>query len=617
MSRYVDLGIYAESGKPFRGDLDIILRSNVLAQANSGGGKSWLLRRFIEQAFKRVPQIIIDPEGEFSTLRSHFDVVLVGKGGDTPADIRSAELLAHRLLELGTSAVIDLFEMSKPQRPVWVAAFLNALINAPKKLWRDFLIYIDEAHEFAPEPGHGTESRDEKVCRHALIDLAAKGRKRGYGVIAATQRLGKLSKDFAAELKNVLIGQTFIDIDRERAAGNLGVSKANKPEFFKSVMKLEPGAFFAFGRAFILEPTLVTIGDVVTEHPEAGRRQSAPPPPTDKIRHLLPQLADLPKEAEDKLQTEKELRGRIRELEIEVSKKPTALVAVAPAKTVEKSVLKEADIKRLERLAEKLGKGEERFMLAVTAFGTGLEVMDKQRDRLTQAQQAVVSELGNLRAVIAPRNPTMTKVFEKNYGPAPSSGPTYDNGVPPRLVPALPARQVRATAPGRRETDSTDSGTSPMPEKCQKMLGALRQGEAMGLTSMPFRNVAVIAGVAPDSGTTGNRKGYLKNNGYITVQGDHVQLTDKGRDYPLSVDMPPTDRLELLDFWKRQIKTDKICRMLDFVVRNNSATDDELAAVADMAKSGTFGNYKGALIGRGLMVKVSNGVYAPAEAFGR
>ena len=191
------------------------------------------------------------------------------------------------------------------------------------------------------------------MCRHALIDLAAKGRKRGYGVIAATQRLGKLSKDFAAELKNVLIGQTFIDIDRERAAGNLGVSKSNKPEFFKSVMKLEPGAFFAFGRAFILEPTLVTIGDVVTEHPEAGRRQSAPPPPTDKIRHLLPQLADLPKEAEDKLQTEKELRGRIRELEQEVTRKPEP--AVAPAKTVEKSVLKEADIKRLERLMQQAG----------------------------------------------------------------------------------------------------------------------------------------------------------------------------------------------------------------------------------------------------------------------
>lgn len=606
MSRYVDLGIYAESGKPFRGDLDIILRSNVLVQANSGGGKSWLLRRFIEQAFKRVPQIIIDPEGEFSTLRSHFDVVLVGKGGDTPADIRSAKLLAHRLLELGTSAVIDLYEMSKPQRPVWVAAFLSALIDAPKKLWRDFLIYIDEAHEFAPEPGHGTESRDEKVCRHALIDLAAKGRKRGYGVIAATQRLGKLSKDFAAELKNVLIGQTFIDIDRERAAGNLGVAKGNKPEFFKSVMKLEPGAFFAFGRAFVLEPTLVTIGDVVTEHPEAGRRQSAPPPPTDKIRHLLPQLADLPKEAEDKLQTEKELRGRIRELEQEVARKPEP-AAVTPAKTVEKSVLKEADIKRLERATNALLHTQGEFTPAVK------RVLDKEIDKLAQAQQAVVSELGNLRTMIGPLTHGFVKTFE-------ASAPRVvlsTNGIARSTT--QPDHHVRATAPGRRETDVPSDSDGRMPEKCQKMLGALHQGEAMGLHSMPFKRVAVIAGVAPNSGTTSNRKGFLKTGGYITASGDNVQLTEKGRSYPLNVEMPPTDRDGLLEFWAREIGTDKIVAILRHVVTIGRATSEELAEAANMsADSGTFSNYKGALITRGLMVSLGKGgPYEPADAFKR
>lgn len=217
MSRLVELGQFVDSGKLFKADLDIILRSNALVQANSGGGKSWLLRRMIEQSFRRVPQIILDPEGEFSTLREKFDFVLVGKGGDTPADMRSAALLAHRLLELGASAIIDLFEMSKSLRPLWCATFVQALVDAPKKLWRELLLYVDEAHELAPEPGHGvTESRDEKLCRHALTDFAAKGRKRGYGVVAATQRLGKLSKDFAAELKNALVGQTWIDIDRER-----------------------------------------------------------------------------------------------------------------------------------------------------------------------------------------------------------------------------------------------------------------------------------------------------------------------------------------------------------------------------------------------------------------
>ena len=141
MNRKIDLGTFSATGKPFCADLDVVLRSNVLVQANSGGGKSWLLRRMIEQTFGKVPQVVVDPEGEFSTLRERFDFVLVGKGGDTPADVRSAPLLAERLLELGASAVVDLYEMPKQLRPSWVAAFVSALVEAPKKLWRNLLVF--------------------------------------------------------------------------------------------------------------------------------------------------------------------------------------------------------------------------------------------------------------------------------------------------------------------------------------------------------------------------------------------------------------------------------------------------------------------------------------------
>jgi len=216
--RLVELGTVAATGERFTADLDLLLSSNLLVQANSGGGKSWLLRRAIEQVFGRVPQLIIDPEGEFSTLRGKFDVVLVGKEGDTPADVRSAQLLAHKLLELGVSAVVDLFEVSPLVRPLWVSTFLQALVDAPKRLWRELLVYVDEAHVLAPEPGHGAlDSEAHRRCRGSLIELASRGRKRGYGLVAATQRLGKLSKDFAAELKNVLVGQTFMGGDLEIA----------------------------------------------------------------------------------------------------------------------------------------------------------------------------------------------------------------------------------------------------------------------------------------------------------------------------------------------------------------------------------------------------------------
>src|SRR5438067_7624738 len=92
-------------------DLPTLLDTRLLVQANSGGGKSWALRRILEQSHGKVQHIILDSEGEFGTLREKFDYVLAGKGGDTPAEPRSAALLARKLLELKVSAIIDLYEL--------------------------------------------------------------------------------------------------------------------------------------------------------------------------------------------------------------------------------------------------------------------------------------------------------------------------------------------------------------------------------------------------------------------------------------------------------------------------------------------------------------------------
>lgn len=551
MSRHIDLGYFPLTEKPFRADLDIVLRSNALVQANSGGGKSWTLRRMIEQAFRRVPQIIIDPEGEFSTLRTKFDLVLVGKGGDTPADIRSAPLLAHRLLELGASAVVDLFEMSKAQRPLWVATFIQALVDAPKKLWRDLLVYVDEAHELAPEAGHGVnESRDEKLCRHALIDLAAKGRKRGYGVVAATQRLGKLSKDFAAELKNVLIGQTFIDIDRERAAGSLGIAKANKSQFFIDVKTLAPGSFFALGRAFCLDSALVTIGGVETEHPEAGRRQSAPPPPTEKIRHLLPQLADLPKEAEQKVQTEKELRVRIAELERELAKKAPV---TPPAKTPERAIISiEKDIKRLERLTEKLEQQEGRFK------EIGLAALDVARDRLAQAQQTVVSEVGSLRTVLA-------KNAVQLVGP-PINGSVV-NGTSASVGLG---RQVARARAGAQPADP--NGEHQVSRCARALLAVLAQrGHASD------SQLSALSGYRKTSSGFTNSLSELRVKGLIdSGSPDRRAITQAGRDRAGPTEPLPSGRA-LFDYWRTRLSKAEAA-ILDVVYRHQTASRDAISS---------------------------------------
>src|SRR5512141_2949971 len=155
--------IGTSGGKNVSMDLDPLLRTRLLIQANSGKGKSWLLRRIAEQLFGKVQVIIIDPEGEFATLREHFDYVLVGKGGETAAHPRIAAMTAQRILELRACAVCDLYEMKPSERHAYVKNFLDALTDAPKSLWHPMVVILDEAHVYCPEKGAGESEASEAV----------------------------------------------------------------------------------------------------------------------------------------------------------------------------------------------------------------------------------------------------------------------------------------------------------------------------------------------------------------------------------------------------------------------------------------------------------------------
>ena len=287
--------------------------------------------------------ITIDPEGEFATLREKFPFVLVGKGGETPADPRSANLLAQRLLELKASAVCDLYDLKSHLRHTWVKNFLEGLIEAPKNLRTPVIVIVDEAHIFCPEKG-------ESEAFGAMVDLCTRGRKRGLCPVWATQRLAMISKDASSQLQNRLVGMQFEDVNRKRAAEMLGVLESDKRAFMHAIQLLEPGNFFALGRAISKERILVQVGGIETMHPKAFEKHVlAPPPAPDKIKALLPKLADLPKEAEDKARSEADFRREIRELRAKLTIAEKASVQTTAAKSV--PVADEKAIDRAVKLA--------------------------------------------------------------------------------------------------------------------------------------------------------------------------------------------------------------------------------------------------------------------------
>ena len=284
-------------------DLPRLLETRLLLQANSGAGKSWALRRILEQTAGEVQQIVLDIEGEFSTLREKFDYVVCSpSGGDALAHPKTAKLLARKLREIRVSAIIDIYDLKAHERFMFMRIFLEELIESPKKYWSPALVVIDEAHLFAPEKGKAETTA-------AVIDLATRGRKRGLSLLAATQRLSKLHKDIAAELLNKIIGRTGLDIDVARAADELGM---NRRDAIQTLRALKPGEFFCFGPALSTSVEKITIGAVKSKHPRIGERQFYTlPEPSVKIKQLLPQLEDIPKESEKELKTINEMKKEI------------------------------------------------------------------------------------------------------------------------------------------------------------------------------------------------------------------------------------------------------------------------------------------------------------------
>lgn len=453
------LGKFADGGVVSI-DLPRLLETRMLIQANSGGGKSWAIRRLLEQTAGHVQQLVIDPEGEFATLREKHDYVIAAPhDGDALAHPRTAQLLARRLLETGVSAILDIYDLKAHERQAFVRIFCEALVNAPKALWQPVLVVLDEAHVFCPEAGKAESAA-------AVIDLATRGRKRGYALIAATQRLAKLHKDTAAELLNKLVGRTGLDVDVKRAADELGMTPR---EAMEQLRPLSPGDFFAFGPALSLSVRPLKIGAVETTHPKAGQRTlKAPPKPTAAIVAVLPKLADLPKEAEAEARSIEDLK---RELS-NARPGPSA-----------------ADLKDAEQRGYARGA--------------------------TEAQRAAAVHLKSLRGAIH-------QAVEGVLHAAPAPLQSRASPVPAlrSAAPARPKPAARASGNGSAEV------TAPQ----QKLLDKLAWLEEHGLHPAPKETLAAVAGVSPTSGGYFNNLGALRSGGFIEYPTPgEVGFTEEGR----------------------------------------------------------------------------------------
>ena len=86
----INIGENIESNKSTGLDFNKLVNGRTFVSSMTDGGKSWTIRKICEEIFGKVGLIILDPEGEYITLREKYPFLIIGK--DIPLEVDSAEL---------------------------------------------------------------------------------------------------------------------------------------------------------------------------------------------------------------------------------------------------------------------------------------------------------------------------------------------------------------------------------------------------------------------------------------------------------------------------------------------------------------------------------------------
>jgi uncharacterized protein len=202
----------------------------------SGSGKTNTVAVLAEELLPHVPMTICDIEGEYYGLKERFDLLVAGRSdqAEVPLFRENAASLAEVSIQRGISIILDLSEIELEEMQEILLTYFERLWQLASSLKSPYEIVIEEAHEYIPQ---GTRT----PLKSLLTRFALRGRKRGIGVILASQRSSKVEKDLLTQANILLLHNVVHPID-------LGVYKDLIPlsakEVEQQVRDLEPGSAF-------------------------------------------------------------------------------------------------------------------------------------------------------------------------------------------------------------------------------------------------------------------------------------------------------------------------------------------------------------------------------------
>lgn len=345
-----------------------LMTQKIAILARTGAGKTNTATVIAEEVLQRKQQVVaLDPKGDWWGLRSSADgkepgyaiTVLGGDHGDLPLEPTAGALIADVAAE-GVSLVIDLSAFTGRELRQFVTDFAERFYRAKAHHVSPVLLILEEADEVVPQ----RVDKDNARMVGAIERIVKRGRFRGIGTLLVTQRSASLNKDVLTQTEVLIVQQTTAPQDKKA----IDAWVESHPDQDKRAELMANIASLKKGEAFVWSPTFLEIFQRVRfrmrrtfdagRDVKIGELRTAPkvlaPVDLAALGERMKALGDRAK-ADDP----RALRARVRELEAQVARwqSPSShKVAKIVMQTVEKPVLKDAQITRLERIAERMDK---------------------------------------------------------------------------------------------------------------------------------------------------------------------------------------------------------------------------------------------------------------------
>jgi hypothetical protein len=600
--------------------------------AKRRAGKSYTMRRLVEQLFGAGQQIVIvDPKGDQWGVRSAADgkapglpiVILGGERGDVPLEPSGGEVVAKLVVEERVSVLLDVSLFRKHEVATFMTAFLENLYRLKaREIYRTpLMLVIDEADAIAPQKPQKGEER----MLGAAEDIVRRGGQRGIGCVLVTQRSAVLNKNVLTQAQMLVALRTIAPQDL--AAMDAWIDVHGTVEQRKALMESLPS--LPIGDAWFWSPGWPTTDGIfkrVHVLPIETFDSGATPRPGEK-RVEPKQAADVDLEAlkrqmqatieKAKADDPRELRKTIADLKKQLGSKVSIEIdrkAVSPSTPKRVEVLTDADRALLEKFAGVLNAraGDLRATTAAMiaeaaeAFEQIMRRLEAvhaghQREFLERLDKASFQKiLGKLSAVSSQPSPIAGRRDELTSRALPGSAPSRRAELGGRV------RQSSTQPAGVNGTYVLGKGGDA------RMLAALAQFPD-GLTDS---KLAILSGMTKRGGAFRTYLSKLRVAGLATGDRGRLRITEAGQTAAGDVEPLPTGDA-LLDYWRRELGDSGARKIFDALVEvyPQALTKADTAAASAMeVQGGAFRTYVSKLRVMGL-IEGSGELRASEELF--